>query len=211
MLHPSFNSYADSPIWDRNCICSAKAPRMIKCIGGKVLSELPYSYRLEDKTLFLHLHLPLLDQAFHLYNLKDFPISGPLGKPVYLWSTDASTSAVSNDTRTYIRALGRGGASGVPYHQAFLPLCAAICKAGLCHFVSHRSLGGFGARSGGKVHCRASASSSSQGGGRTLPGWSSTSSRTQHTPRRARTALLASESGLPDTTEFFMATLNASY
>ncbi len=179
--------------------------------GDEVLSELPYSYRLEDVTLFLHLHLPLLDQAIHLYNLKDFPISGPLGKPVYLWSTDASTSAVSNDTRTYIRALGRGGASGVPYHQAFLPLCAAICKAGLCHFVSHRSLGGFGARHGGKVHCRASASSSSQGEGRTLPGWSSTSSRTQHTPRHARTALLMSESGLPDTTEFFMATLNASY
>ena len=62
---------------------------MIKCIGGKVLSELPYSYRLEDKTLFLHLHLPLLDQAFHLYNLQDFPISGPLGKPVFSLPTPA--------------------------------------------------------------------------------------------------------------------------
>ena len=48
--------------------------------GEEVLSELPASYRLEDGTLFLHLHLPLLDQAYHLYNLHDFPVSGPLGK-----------------------------------------------------------------------------------------------------------------------------------
>ena len=37
--------------------------------GEEVLSELPASYRLEGGTFFIHLHLPLLDQAQHLYNL----------------------------------------------------------------------------------------------------------------------------------------------
>ena len=69
--------------------------------GEEVLSELPAPYRFEDGTLCLHLHLPLLDQAYHLYNLQDFPVSGPLGKPVYLRSDDADTLAVSEDARTY--------------------------------------------------------------------------------------------------------------
>ena len=49
--------------------------------GEEVLLELPASYRLEDGTLFLHLHLPLLDQTYHLYNVQYFPVYGPLGKP----------------------------------------------------------------------------------------------------------------------------------
>ncbi len=84
-------------IWVR---WTRELPRALP-FGEEVLSELPASYHLEDGNLFIHLHLPLLNQACHLYNLQDFPVSGPLGKLVFLCSDDASTLAVSVETRTY--------------------------------------------------------------------------------------------------------------
>ncbi len=87
----------------RHHICTRRTKELPRVLPFReeVLSELPASYRLEDGTLFLHLHLPLLDQAYHLFHLQDFPISGPFGKPVFLWSANASTFAVSEDARMY--------------------------------------------------------------------------------------------------------------
>ncbi len=85
-------------IWSR---WTKELPRALP-FGEEVLSELPASYRLEDGTLFLHLHLPLPHQAYHLYNLQDFPVSRPLGKPIYPRSGDADTLAVSEEARTYV-------------------------------------------------------------------------------------------------------------
>ncbi len=68
----------------RNRIWTRWMKELPRALPFEVVSELPASYRLEDVTLSLHLPLPLLDQAYHLYNLKDFPVSGPLGKPVFL-------------------------------------------------------------------------------------------------------------------------------
>ncbi len=110
--------------------------------GDEVLSELPASYRLEDGILFLQLHLPLLDSAFHLYNLQDFLVSGPLGKPVYLRSTDASTLAVSEEARTYALldpeelrgclTIGHSYLCVLPYaQQNFATSCVTALWAGL--------------------------------------------------------------------------------
>ncbi len=117
-------------IWTR---WTKELPRALP-FGEEVLSELPASYRLEDGTLYLHLHLPLFDQAYHLYNLQDFPVFGPLGKPVYLRSTDTDTLAVSDDARmrSWIRRTCGGALpSGIPtsvcclMQGGILPLCAS--------------------------------------------------------------------------------------
>ncbi len=112
------------------------------------------SYRLEDGTLFLHLHLPLLDQAYHLHNLQDFPVAGPSGKSSTFDRTPPTPWRFL--TGEDIRTLGAGGFKGLPYHRSFLPLWAALCQEGLYHFVHCCLVGGFGARRGGKVHCCAS-------------------------------------------------------
>ena len=83
--------------------------------GDKVLSELPASYCL-DRTLFLPLPLALLAQAYHLYNLQDFPVSGPQGKPIYLRSADASTLASPRTRgRTHSWTRMRFGGVGLTY------------------------------------------------------------------------------------------------
>ncbi len=94
--------------------------------------------------LFLDLHLPLLDQAYHLYNFQDSPVSGLLGKPVFPRSTDASTLAVSEDTRTYalldpeaLRGclpIGQSYLCVLPYaRQDFTISCFAAIWAGFEH------------------------------------------------------------------------------
>ncbi len=126
-------------IWTR---WTKELPRTL--FGEKVLSELPASNRLEDGTLYLHLHLPLLDQAYHLYNLQDFPVSGPLGKPVYLRSDAADTLAVSEDARTYALldpedlqgclTIGQSYLCVLPYaRRDFTTSCVAALWAGLEH------------------------------------------------------------------------------
>ncbi len=102
-------------IWTR---WTKELPRALP-FGEEVLSELPASYRLEDGTLLLH--LPLLDQAYHLHNLQDFPVASPLGKPVYLRSDDVNTLAVSEDARTYALL----EPEGVPYHASGIP--TSVC------------------------------------------------------------------------------------
>ncbi len=110
--------------------------------GEEVLSELPASYRLEDGTLFVHLHLPILHQAFHLYHIQDFPVSGPQGKPVFLRSDDADTLAVSEDARTYALldpedlrgclTIGHAYLCMLPYaRRDFTTSCVAALWAGL--------------------------------------------------------------------------------
>ena len=138
-------------IWQR---WTQELPRALP-FGEEVLSELPASYRLEGGTLFIHLHLPLLRQAFHLYHLQDFPVSGPLGKPVFLRSDDARTLAVSEDARTYA-LLDPEDLQGLPYRRACLPLYATVCQESLHHFVCCGPMDGFGARRGGEVYCCAS-------------------------------------------------------
>ncbi len=138
-------------IWQR---WTQELPRALP-FGEEVLSELPASYRLEGGTLFVHLHLPLLHQAFHLYHLQDFPVSGPLGKPVFLRSDDARTLAVSEDARTYA-LLDPEDLQGLPYRRACLPLYATVCQESLHHFVCCGPMDGFGARRGGEVYCCAS-------------------------------------------------------
>ncbi len=112
--------------------------------GEEVLSELPASYSLEDGTLYLHLHLPLLDRAYHLYNLQDFPVSGPLGKPIYLRSDDTDTLAVSEDARMYALldpedlrgclTIGHSYLCVLPYaRRDFTTSCVAALWAGLEH------------------------------------------------------------------------------
>ena len=63
-------------IWTR---WTKKLPRALP-FGEEVLSELPASYHLKDGTFFLHLRLPLLDQAYHLYNFSGFSHCWSLGK-----------------------------------------------------------------------------------------------------------------------------------
>ncbi len=91
LMSPLLTTEGRHRIWTR---WTKELPRALP-FGEEVLSELPASYRLEDGIFYLHLHLPLLDQAYHLYNLQDFPVSGPLGKPVYLRSDDTDTLVVS--------------------------------------------------------------------------------------------------------------------
>ncbi len=122
-----------------------KWTRELPCVlpfGEEVLLELPASYCLEDGTLFLHLHLPLLDQAFHLYNLQDFPVSGPQGKPIFVQPDDANTMAVSKDARMYALldpenlwgclTIGHSYLCVLPYaRQEFATSCIAALLAGL--------------------------------------------------------------------------------
>ena len=125
-------------IWTR---WTKKLPRALP-FGEEVLSELPASYRLEDGTLFLHLHL--LDRAYHLYNLQDFPVAGPLGRPVYLRSAAANTLAVSEDARTNALlepedlrgclTIGHSYLCVLPYaRRDFTTSCVAALWAGLEH------------------------------------------------------------------------------
>ena len=127
-------------IWTR---WTKELPRALP-FGEEVLSELPASYRLEGGTLFLHLHLPLLDQAYHLYNLQDFPVAGPSGKSVFLHSDDADTLAVSEDARTYALlepedlrgclTIGHSYLCVLPYaRRDFTTSCVAALWAGLEH------------------------------------------------------------------------------
>ncbi len=129
-----------SRIWTK---LTTELPRALP-FGAEILAELPASYRLEDRILFLHLYIPLLDLAFHLYNLQDFPVSGSLGKPVFLLSTDASTLAVSEDTRTHALldpeerrgclTIGHSYLCVLPYARPALPSpCVAALWAGLEH------------------------------------------------------------------------------
>ncbi len=107
--------------------------------------ELPRPLPFGEEVLSdLHLNLPLLDQACHLYNFQGFPLSGPLGKPVYLRSTDADTLAVSEDARTYMLlepealrgclTIGHSYLCMLPYARRDLTTsCVAALWAGLEH------------------------------------------------------------------------------
>ena len=140
LMPPLLTAEGRHHIWTK---WTKELPRAL-LFGEEVLSELPASYRLEGGTLFLHLTLPLLDQDYHLYNLQDFPVAGPSGKPVYLRSDAADTLAVSEDARMYpllepedlrgCLAIGHSYLCVLPYaRRDFTTSCVAALWAGLEH------------------------------------------------------------------------------
>ncbi len=77
-------------------------------------------FHIEGGKLFLHLHLPLLDHAYHLFNLQDFPVASPKGKHIILQTTDAvadnaTTYALNAEALRRYYTIGNSYLSVLPY------------------------------------------------------------------------------------------------